>query len=162
PRPVRADLRGTQRDPPADVLPGRRAGGLHHRDPPLGGRSLARGPGRDEPGERRGVHLRRRLEPPRSDHRAPDPAGPRRALECATTLGLAACVPTPPDLTSIVDSPRMLAVQVDPPEQKAATTVDLHGFYADATGQLAAADIDWAFCKIRKPLAEPGPIATTC
>jgi hypothetical protein len=77
-------------------------------------------------------------------------------------LLLFACTEPLDDRTPIVDEPRVLAVAVTPPEAAEGDTVAFEALYADATGALAKAPIDWSFCTATKPLAELGPIAETC
>lgn len=73
-----------------------------------------------------------------------------------------ACAPVLDDDTPYVSSPRVLAVRVDPPEVVAGAEVHLTALYADATGALGAAPLDWAFCGASRPLAELGPVAGAC
>lgn len=75
---------------------------------------------------------------------------------------LFACTEPLEDRTPIVDEPRVLAVAVTPPEAGEGETVGFEALYADGTGALAKAPVDWSFCTATKPLAELGPIAETC
>ena len=76
--------------------------------------------------------------------------------------GLAACAPELPDETSIVTTPRLLGVQLEPPEVAPQTAVATRALWVDADGVIADAPLAWAFCTARKGLTEPGPIASAC
>lgn len=78
------------------------------------------------------------------------------------SLLFAGCVPTLSDNTPYVTEPRVLAVRVEPPEVEPRTDVTVTALYADATGALADAPVDWASCTALKPLAELGPVAQSC
>lgn len=75
---------------------------------------------------------------------------------------LLACASALPDTTPYIDAPRVLAVQVDPAEAEAGDDIAFHALVADASGALSDAAVDWSFCTARKPLAETGPVATSC
>lgn len=77
-------------------------------------------------------------------------------------LLLVACTSPLPDPTSLVDAPRVLAVQVTPAEAEPGAALVFHTLYADATGPLLDGDVALAACLARKPLAETGPVATSC
>lgn len=79
-------------------------------------------------------------------------------------LGLlaVACAPILDDTTPYVTEPRVLAVRVEPAEVLAGTEVRLTALYADATGPLGEAPVDWSFCRTPRPLAELGPVASAC
>jgi hypothetical protein len=77
-------------------------------------------------------------------------------------VGLAGCAATLPDDTPYVTDARVLAVRLDPPEAEPATDVVLTALYADATGALASAPVDWSACLTPHPLAELGPVARSC
>jgi hypothetical protein len=79
-----------------------------------------------------------------------------------TLLELAACATALTDPTPLVNDARVLAVSLDPAEAAAGDPVSLTALYADASGQLDAATVDWSFCLARKPLAELGPVAESC
>lgn len=72
------------------------------------------------------------------------------------------CAPILDDLSFLVTEPRVLAVRVEPAEAEPGGAVSLVALYADASGELADAPVDWAFCTALKPLAELGPIAQSC
>ncbi|AKF05637.1 hypothetical protein DB32_002786 [Sandaracinus amylolyticus] len=63
---------------------------------------------------------------------------------------------------SILAAPRLLAVRAEPAEAAPGDTVRFVGLYADASGAIDEAPLDWAFCVARKPLAELGPVAQAC
>lgn len=73
-----------------------------------------------------------------------------------------ACTPTLEDRTSIVDAPRVLAIRATPAEALPNQLVHLEALYADASGALTVAPLDWTYCLARKPLAELGPVAREC
>ncbi|MEQ1505652.1 MAG: hypothetical protein ABMB14_25690, partial [Myxococcota bacterium] len=73
-----------------------------------------------------------------------------------------ACLDPVVDPTSLVTEPRTLAVAVNPAEVEPGAEVTLTSLYADRSGPLATAPIDWSFCTALKPLAELGPVARTC
>lgn len=75
---------------------------------------------------------------------------------------LLGCVTPLTDQTPYIDTARLLAVQVEPPEIAPGGEVVLTGLYADETGALSEAAVDWAFCTQPRPLAESGPVALSC
>jgi hypothetical protein len=77
-------------------------------------------------------------------------------------LYLVACASTLDDPTPYVDDPGVLAVRTDPAEVAAGEDVTFTALYADASGELDEAPLDWSFCTARRPLAELGPVAPTC
>ncbi len=83
-------------------------------------------------------------------------------MRASILLFLAACTSPLSDPTSLVDTPRVLAVRADPPEAEAGGTVDFTALYADASGALSDAPLDWSFCTSPRPLAELGPVASSC
>ncbi len=66
------------------------------------------------------------------------------------------------DNTPYVTEPRVLAVRVDPPEAEAGEDIALTALYADSSGALDEAPVDWSFCVTPRPLAELGPVAESC
>ena len=87
----------------------------------------------------------------------------RANLTRSVTLLLAvACASVLEDNTPYVTTPRVLAVRVEPAEVLAGEEVHLTALYADATGALTTAPLDWSFCVTPKPLAELGPVASSC
>jgi hypothetical protein len=79
-----------------------------------------------------------------------------------STLLLAGCVPDVDIDPSHVDAPRLVAVRADPAEAPPGARVTLTALYVSSDGELAEAELDWAACLARLPLAEPGPIARAC
>ncbi len=75
---------------------------------------------------------------------------------------LAGCASALVDDTPYVVTPRVLAVRAEPAEVEPGDDVRLVSLYADASGALATAPVDWAFCTALKPLAELGPVAPSC
>jgi hypothetical protein len=90
----------------------------------------------------------------------------RRAALAALVLAVgattAACIPELADGASRVDAPRVLAVRAEPAEAAPGRPVTYTALYADATGELAEAPVDWAYCLLRKPLSELGPVNRGC
>jgi len=90
----------------------------------------------------------------------------RRASRAASLLAALAMTPTcKPDLaerTSIVASPRLIAVRAEPPEAAPRAQVTLTALWADPAGASAPAPIAWAFCNARKALGETGPVSAQC
>lgn len=80
------------------------------------------------------------------------------AVVTVMCVALVACVPDHADDESRVDEPRLIAVQMDPPEVGPRQSFTLRGLYAGGE----QADIDWAFCTEQKPLSELGPISARC
>lgn len=74
----------------------------------------------------------------------------------------AGCASTLPDPTPYVSDARVLAVQFEPAEAEEGEEFTLRALYADETGQRLDADVDWSICGARKPLAEAGPVASSC
>jgi hypothetical protein len=80
----------------------------------------------------------------------------------ASGLTTVACIPELADGSSRVDSPRVIAVRAEPAEAQPGRPVTYTALYADASGELAVAPIDWAYCLLRKPLSELGPVNRGC
>ena len=74
------------------------------------------------------------------------------------TAAPAACVPDRDDHESLVTSPRVLAIQMEPAEVAPRQALRLRALYAGGE----QSDVDWAFCTEQKPLSELGPIAKNC
>ena len=78
-------------------------------------------------------------------------------------VALGACAPDLEDATSIVTSPRLLAVRIEAPEVAPGGTVETIALWADpTTTAVAEAPLEWAFCTRRKGFSEPGPVASAC
>ncbi len=86
----------------------------------------------------------------------------RIPLALAASCLLSACAPTVSDETSIVTSPRLLAVQAVPAEVGTGGTFAMTALYVGPQGDESASSIDWATCLLQKPLGEPGPIDPAC
>ena len=86
----------------------------------------------------------------------------RRALSCAFGVVLLACEPNLDQRTSLVSSPRVLAVRADPAEAAPGASVTLTSLYVDSGGPIATGPFDWAFCDARNPLANLGPVDPRC
>ncbi len=87
-------------------------------------------------------------------------------LRAASAIGLGgallACTPVLEDTTSIVSSPRLLAVQASPAEGVVGAAFVLTALYVDDKGPRDPSTINWATCLRQKPLGEPGPIDPGC
>jgi hypothetical protein len=83
-------------------------------------------------------------------------------LPLSALLGLSACASALDDLTPYVTTPRVLAITSEPAEAKEGEEVLLRALYADASGVVADAPLDWSFCVGLKPLAELGPVTPDC
>jgi hypothetical protein len=80
----------------------------------------------------------------------------------AIALVVAACKPALDDTVSIVTVARVLAVRTDPAEAAPKASVTYSALVVDPSGTLHDAPLDWAFCNLRKPLAELGPVSPFC
>jgi hypothetical protein len=105
-------------------------------------------------------------------------------VSVAVVAALAAgCKPNVDDTVSIVTAPRVLAVRselvaelvvtnaggmaatapsVSEAEAKITEHVKLTALFVDASGPVTPAPLEWAFCGERKPLAELGPVNSSC
>ena len=77
----------------------------------------------------------------------------------AVALVAVGCKPDLTDRLSLIDGPRILAVQSQPAEAAPKAQVMLTALMADPTGTVTSAAIDWAFCNQPKPLAELGTVS---
>jgi hypothetical protein len=73
-------------------------------------------------------------------------------------LALGACRPDLGPSDSLVTSPRVLAIQADPPEAKPGTMATYTALVADADGS----SLVWHFCIAPKPLTDTGSVASEC
>jgi hypothetical protein len=99
--------------------------------------------------------------------RLPGRAAVRQTARIAEAAGIAiglasACTPTLTDETALVSTPRLLAVQAEPAESRAGGTFGLTALYVGPQGPADASSIDWAICRLPKPLGDPGPINPSC
>lgn len=72
---------------------------------------------------------------------------------------LIGCVPDLDDRTFLLDEPRILAIQADPPEAAPGAEVRYRLLWA---GGGEEASLSWGHCNLRKPLAELGPVHPGC
>ena len=75
---------------------------------------------------------------------------------------LTACLPEVSSDLSRVDEPRILAVRAEPAEVAPGEVSTFTALYADASGEIDMASLDWALCNARRPLAELGPVNRLC
>lgn len=75
------------------------------------------------------------------------------------------CLGCVPDLgvpSSLIQSPRVLAVRSEPAEATPGETVRLMLYAADPAGPVVAATVDWAWCSAPKPPVESNVISERC
>ena len=75
------------------------------------------------------------------------------------------CLGCVPDLgvpSSLIQSPRVLAVRSEPAEATPGETVHLMLYAADPAGPVVAATVDWAWCSAPKPPVENNVISERC
>lgn len=77
-------------------------------------------------------------------------------------LGYLGCVPVSEDRPSRVDSPRVLAVVIDPPEARPGETVAARVIVGDASGVVADPQAYWALCTSTKDVAENNAVDVAC
>jgi hypothetical protein len=77
-------------------------------------------------------------------------------------LAAGACTPSFSDETSLVQRPRLLAVQAAAPEAALGGSFTLTALYVAPGGPEDPSSLDWATCLLQKPVGEPGPIAPGC
>jgi hypothetical protein len=87
---------------------------------------------------------------------------PGRSVALALLLGFSACVPDLDVDESVVDEPRVLAIQAVPAEAAPDQPVTYRALYVDRGGTRSEGDLTWYFCTAPKPLAELGPIHRSC
>jgi hypothetical protein len=80
-------------------------------------------------------------------------------LLAAALLG---CQPAFDRRPSVIDGPRILAVQSVPAEAKVGTAVQLSTLAVDPTGVVAGPAVDWAFCVSPRPVAEYDTVSAKC
>ena len=85
----------------------------------------------------------------------------RRAF-VVVSLVAGACTPSFSDETSLVQTPRLLAVQAVAPEAAAGGAFGLTALYVGPRGPEDPSSLGWATCLLQKPVGEPGPIAPGC
>ncbi len=76
------------------------------------------------------------------------------------------CKPNLDDTVSLVTGPQILAVRVGgaggPAETAPMGTLQFTALFAEASGTIDSAPINWAICNERKPLAELEPVSPLC
>lgn len=82
---------------------------------------------------------------------------PRHSL-LFVLLALTACKPDLDDTLSLIDGPRVLAIVSEPPEAAPGALVTYTALFVGGDD----ADLAWAHCVDRKPLAELGPVSLRC
>ncbi|WP_156338756.1 hypothetical protein [Chondromyces crocatus] len=83
------------------------------------------------------------------------------SLPALALSALTACTPELESRPSQLLAPRLLAVQAEPAEAAPRAPITFRALHASPEGS-AFPTIRWAFCIARKPLTEPGTIASTC
>src|SRR4051812_2186977 len=73
-----------------------------------------------------------------------------------------ACVPTFDDNLSLIEQPKVLAVQAEPAEAAPGEAVRLQALVASPEVNAKAPQLAWGLCFARKPLTELGPVNTVC
>lgn len=86
---------------------------------------------------------------------------PSRILPIACLVA-SACAPELEVDLSRIDRPRVIALIASPAEAEPGESVTLRALVATPTGSDAQAELDWALCLARRPLAELGPVAPAC
>ncbi len=81
----------------------------------------------------------------------------RRVTPLALGGALLACTPSFDDQTSIVSSPRLLAVQAAPPDGTVGASFSMTALYVDSKGPRDASTIDWATCLRQEAARRSGP-----
>jgi hypothetical protein len=89
-----------------------------------------------------------------------------KPMGCAALAWLAllstGCVPTFDDKLSIVERPKVLAIQSEPAEAAPGEQVSLTALVATPEGDLDTPELSWGLCIARKPLTELGPVNSVC
>ena len=76
--------------------------------------------------------------------------------------GLSGCTPDFNDTTSIVTSPRLLAVQGEPAEGPTGSAFTQRVLYVNPGGSADASTLAWAACLLQKPLGDPTSVNPGC
>jgi len=85
-----------------------------------------------------------------------------RASLLGVALCSAGCVPTFDDHLSLIEQPKVLAVQSEPPEAAPGEDVTLTALVATPDVNGVAPMLTWGLCTARKPLTELGPVNPVC
>jgi hypothetical protein len=78
------------------------------------------------------------------------------------TIGPLGCKPAEEGRPSLLDVPRILAIQSSPADAPPGTEVTVDVLRAGPEGQVDSAAVELDFCVQRKPLAAPGMLASAC
>lgn len=81
---------------------------------------------------------------------------------CLVMAGLVGCKPAPEGRPSLLDEPRVLAIQSSPAEAAPGDEMSFELLRAGSDGRVDFVASDFAFCLQRKPIAAPGLIAPNC
>jgi hypothetical protein len=77
-------------------------------------------------------------------------------------LAMASCVPGLGPGDWLVASPRILAIQAEPPEGKPGATATYRALVVTPQGTTGVAGVDWRWCVAPEPLTENGAVASAC
>jgi hypothetical protein len=85
-------------------------------------------------------------------------------LLAAAVLGslLFGCQPDFPNRASIVDGPRVLAVQSSPAQAKPSAPVSFTALVVGPNGTVTAPDLGWSFCSLSKPPSQINDVNSDC
>ncbi|MCL2450038.1 MAG: hypothetical protein FWD17_13910 [Polyangiaceae bacterium] len=90
----------------------------------------------------------------------------RRAVAVLGGVALAAsaggCKPNLDDRVSTVTAPQVVAVRAEPAEVAPGKPVQYTALQIGPSGAITSGAIDWAFCTVRNPLADLGPVNPLC
>jgi hypothetical protein len=75
---------------------------------------------------------------------------------------IGACAPDLDDRESIVEGPRVLAIQSEPAETRETEVVVYRTLFVGPDGVLEASHVEWAHCNWQKPLAVLAPVDPRC
>jgi hypothetical protein len=89
-------------------------------------------------------------------------SGALKRVSALAAFAALACAPALPDTPWLVGEPRILAVQLDPPEAAPGTDVAARVLVASTDGTVGDAAVDWAFCRTPKPPAENRTVNEQC
>jgi hypothetical protein len=87
---------------------------------------------------------------------------PRWSTFVLFMVAFSGCAPDLDDRQGIVREPRFIGVRSVPAEAEEGTPVAYHGLFVGPPGPLTSAELDWALCTLRKPLAVLGPVHPDC
>jgi hypothetical protein len=75
---------------------------------------------------------------------------------------ITSCRPDIEERPSLIQSDRLLAISSTPAEATPAASVTYQALFVGVDGPVDSADLNWALCTARKPLAKSGPISDLC